>query len=141
MRKGEVVLDLDGQTFTGRMSIPALEFLQERCGRHPIAIVRAFEAEEDLPVWCDYILIAGLSGGGMDLAFAERLIAGEQAIFIPYAEKRMTALALLLSGLYAPASGQAADGGKKPMARMIAWISRKSGAMRSSWGSGRGSVS
>lgn len=139
MRKGEVVLEMDGQTFTGRMPIPALEFLQTRTGKHPLAVVRAFEAEEELPSWCDIVLIAGLRGGGMDLALAEQLISGENAIFIPFAEKRMLALALLLSGLYAPAAGEGADGGKKLLARlsrMGRWISRSCGAMRSLWGSG-----
>tara|TARA_R110000787_G_scaffold3148_4_gene12627 strand:- start:25600 stop:26025 length:426 start_codon:yes stop_codon:yes gene_type:complete len=133
MRKGEVVLELDGQSFTGRMPIPALEFLQERTGKHPIAVVRAFEAEEELPSWSDTILIAGLRGGGMDLALAEQLISGETPIFIPFAEKRMIALALLLSGLYAPVSGGAADEGKKPLTFRIKWISRLSGATRSLW--------
>lgn len=141
MRKGEVVLELDGQAFTGRMPIPALEFLQERTGRHPLALVRAYEAEEDLPSWSDAILIAGLRGGGMDLALAEQIVAGAESVFIPFAEKRMIALALLLSGLYAPDSGKAADAGKKLLSRLTGWISRRSGAMRSSWGSARKSVS
>lgn len=140
MRRGEIVLDLDNRKFTGRMPIPALEFVQERIGKHPLKIVRAFEAEEDLPSWSDFILIAGLRGGGMDLALAEQLISGEEAIFIPYGEKRMIALALLAAGLYAPLPDEAADPGKKPMGRLISWISRSFEAMRSSWGSRTGSV-
>jgi len=141
MRKGEVVLELDGQAFTGRMPIPALEFLQERTGKHPLALVRAFEAEEDLPSWSDMALIAGLRGGGMDLALAEQIVAGDAPVFVPFAEKRMIALALLLSGLYAPVSGKVADEGKKPLSRLTGWISRRYGAMRSLWDSPRKSVS
>lgn len=134
MRKGEVILELDGRMFTGRMPIPALEFLQDRTAKHPLAVVRAFEAEEDLPSWTDTILIAGLRGGGMDLVLAEQIIAGADPVFIPFAEKRMIALALLLSGLYAPVSGKEADEGKKSLTSLIAWISRPYGAMRSLWG-------
>lgn len=141
MRKGEVVLVLDGRAFTGRMPIPALEFLQDRTGKHPLKIVRAFEVEEDLPSWSDYILIAGLRGGGMDLALAEQIISGEDPIFIPFTEKRMLALTLLLAGLYAPAAGGAADDGKKLLSRLTGWISRSFTATRSLWGTRHKSAS
>lgn len=141
MRKGEIVLELGDQTFTGRMPIPALEFLQDRTDLHPLKIVRAFEAEEDKPSWSDFILIAGLSGGGMDLALAEQIISGEQAIFVPYSEKRLIALALLLTGLYAPASGKVADDGKKPKPSLTGWILRSFTAMRSLWASRQKSAS
>ena len=137
MLRGEVVIPLGDETFTGRMPLPALEFLQSRTGKHPLAVARAFDAEEDLPSWSDFILIAGLRGGGMDLAVAERLVSGDAAVFVPFAEKRMLALSLLLAGLYAPAAGKAADDGKKPLTRLTGWILRSFAAMRSSWGSGR----
>lgn len=141
MRRGEIVLELDDRKFTGRMPIPALEFVQERTGKHPVRLVDAFEADEDLPSWSDFILIAGLRGGGMDLALAEELVSGENCVFVPFAEKRMIALALLIAGLYAPAPDKAAEPAKKPRGRLISWISRSFEVMRCSWGLLRKSVS